>query len=286
MSETIDQIRAEVKSFLDSERSDVVRSLSRTAVFNSYGSEITIDQTKYLNSEDIQRIRVDGPDAYMTADWFNDVEWIQQLDEQRPYGRQLSLDATYPMDYFVEKPTSGTFQGDKWLDQYGAISGFGSEGRINLWVLDFVTPDSRAVTSLHYPEDPTALDQYNARYQQYLRNLSEAIPTIGYYRGWDRAFSDIASKTSLVRGSMTLAGLGINEILAQGSPETEDQAEFVRLLFHYDPEQNGYVGRDLTIDSEGVARTEPYWDGEDEEESASDELLKIALELLRDTANS
>lgn len=74
MRETIDQISAEVKKFLDSDRPDIVRSMSRTAVFNSHGSEITIDQTKYLNSEDAQRIRVDGPDTYMTADWFNDVE--------------------------------------------------------------------------------------------------------------------------------------------------------------------------------------------------------------------
>jgi hypothetical protein len=285
MSEIMAEIGSEVKRFLNGERDDIYRQLSRSAIISAYGSEIEIEQDKILSPEDTKLVQAKGPETLTSPDWFNDVEWMRQPGEPASY-RRLSLDAAYPTEYFKEAPTAGTFSGDKWLDKYGSISGFGSDGKVEVWRLDFVAPGSRVVTHLRHPDDPTAIDQYNARYQQYLKTLTEADPTTSYYRSWDRRFSPDANKASSVLGGMSLAGFGIDEIVKRGSQKSEKSLKCVRLLLHYEPEQNGYVGRDIFIDDDSEAITEPYWDGEDAREKASEKLLSTALALVRDTTKA
>lgn len=281
MTEILAAISSEVQTFLDSDRVQAQRDLSRTAIIQSGGVDIEIAQHKYLAPDDLARLRVEGPEALATTAWFNDVDMKQTPDDRGMPYRQLNLDARYPMAYFDEAPTTGHFIDDDWQDQYGSISGFGSAEEINTWLLEFVAQDGRDVTRLRYPEDPTAIDQYNARFRQYLETLDQADPTISYYRGWDHCFSDLEDKTGTILGGMSLAGMGLNDVIRQGTGRTEDTSRFTRLLFHFHPEQGEYVGRDIIITDDRKAVTEPYWDGEDELEPASDELLETALQLVK-----
>ncbi|MEO5499318.1 MAG: hypothetical protein ABIR46_02370 [Candidatus Saccharimonadales bacterium] len=284
MSELIAELGSEVKQFLDRERTSIFRQMSRTAIVTVYGFEVDIEQTKVVSPDDLRIVQNNGPKTLATPEWFNDVNWMQKPVDSREFNGELNLEAMYPMEYFEERPVSGLFKGDRWLDQYGAISGFGSNGQTNLWMFEFVTPGSRTVTRLPYPSDLTAIDQYNARYQDYLRTINEGLPTISYYRGWDRQFSSTANKIGRVLGGMSLEGLSANEVLTQGSPASLEEIEATSLLFHYQPEQSEFVGRTVWIMNDGEATVEPYCDGEDDDGPASEELLEIALELVRDVA--
>lgn len=280
MSETAGEIAAEAKQFLDDAATGVERSLRRSTVVDP---GIEIEQMKFIRPDEMALVRAKGALAVGTTEWFNDVEWLQHPRKDERSWRDLSLDAEYPLDYFVEKPTAGLFTEidgkDYWADQYGAISGFGNGDTTNLYLLRFVTPGSRTITELRYPDDPTALDQYNARYQQYLQTLDETDPRLTYYRGWSHAFSHHRGNAPLVLGGLSLAGIGVSEVLRQGSAAEEDY-NCTRILLHHEPKQGDYVGRNVFIVGD-EAITEPYWDGEDDREPASEELLETTLELVK-----
>jgi hypothetical protein len=279
------EISEGARQFVEGDRAFVQRTIHRTAVVDMDGTNVSIEQSKAISPDDMKLVQASGALALATTDWFNDVEWLQEPWRQEIGWRDLRLDAIYPLDYFDEKPTSGSFieseKGRLWVDQYGSIDGFGSNGEINIFVPRFVAPDSRTITQLRYPDDPNALEKYNARYKQYMDDMNTADTTIAYYRAWDCVFSHERDKTSRVLGGLSFAGIGVNEVLRQGSPSVEDEENCARILLHYEPEQNGYVSRDIIITGD-EAITEPYWDGEEDREPASEELLAVALELVRE----
>lgn len=284
MSGLVAEISAEANRFLDGERTDVQRSIYRSTVIDLDGSAIDIEQMKLIQPEEMALVRAKGALALATTEWFNDIEWLEQPRKEFIGWRGLSLNATYPLDYFAEPPGGGLYVERKneecWQDQYGAISGFGNGNGIDIYVPRFVDPDSRTITELEYPTDPTAMEQYNARYRQYMLTLNETDSKITYYRGWDYAFSNDREKAPLVLAGLSLAGLGVNEVLHSGAPAAEDEANCTRIVLHHEPKQGDYVGRDVIIVGD-EATTAPYWDGEDDTEPASERLLETTLELLK-----
>lgn len=284
MSGLTGEIAAEARQFLEESATYVERSIRRSTTVDLDGWDVDIEQTKYILPEEMALVRAQGALALASTEWFQDVGWRQHPGREARGWRDLHLEATYPLDYFVEQPRGGSYIGRednmRWLDQYGAISGFGNGDVINLFLLRFVTLNSRTITELRYPDDPTALDQYNERYRQYMQTLDDVDPMISYYRGWGSHNRD---KAPLIIGGYTLAGIGINEVLHRGSAPVEDNVDGTRVVLHYEPEQDGYVSRDVTIVGD-EAMTEPYWDGEDDREPASEELLETTLELVKRAA--
>lgn len=284
MSEVLQEISAEAKRLLNAERTDIQRTMYRAAAVDMDGAEINIEQSKHVSPEEMELVRAGGAAALATTEWFNDVEWLQQPRKERMDWQDLQLDATYPLDYFDERPIVGSFieneSGRHWQDQYGSIDGFGNDGKINIYIPRFVSPGSHTITTLRYPEDPTAMEAYNARYRLYMDDLDAADASICYYRAWDRVFSRDRTKTPLVIGGLSLAGIGINEVLHPGAPTTEEVLNGTRVVLHYESNPDGYVGRDVTIIGE-EAITEPYWDGEHDRQPASQDLLETVLELIK-----
>lgn len=284
MSELLNDIRAEIKEALDKRKDDLYRELSRTAIINTDGVDLEIIQYKFLSDTEIDHVRANGLTRLANKEWFNNVEWMQQLpnDDSRTWD-QLRLDAMYPMEFFAEKPTTGTFDGDgRWLDQYGGISGFGSShDAINTWSLSFVDTDSHAVQRLSYPSDPTAIDTYNARYRQYLGQLDSADVTISHYRAWDHPLSRDKERTPRTIGGLLLVGIGVNEVLRQGESSADSKVDSTRILLYTEGKKQKYVGRDVTIIGDEVI-TEPFWDGEKDRKPASKKLLTTTLKLIQD----
>lgn len=290
MSELLNDIRGEIKEALDKRKGDRYREISRTAIINTDGVNVEISQSKFLSSEEIDQARANGPATIATQEWFNDVKWIQQLpNDDASIWEQLQLDARYPLEFFAEEPSSGTFSGSgssrKWLDQYGGISGFGNRDAITTWVLSSVDTDSHTIRHLSYPSDPTALDAYNARYKQYLEQLDSADPTISHYRAWDHPLSrsEDEERDPLTIGGMYLVGIGVNEVLHRGQSGAEDQVDGTRMLFYYDEgKKKKYAGRDITIVGD-EAITEPFFYGSEKaRKPASEKLLTTALKLIKD----
>lgn len=280
MTTMLTEIATDVKRFLDSNRTEkIYREISRTAIVSTTKVDIKISQSKMISKEEVEFVRTSGAKALATPKWFNDVEWIQQLDGHPPLGRNLRLNVIYPPNYLDELPNHGAYigNGKQWLDQYGSIIGFGDRNKIDRWMPQFVAPGEHTVTTLRYPDDPTALDAYNARYRQYLDDLSTENPTIDYYRAWERA----NKKTNLVIGGLSLAGFGAYEVLQRGSSESEDQVDNTIVLLNYQKKKKGYIGRDIIITENGAV-TEPFWDGEDDKEPASEALLAVTLKLVQD----
>lgn len=286
MSELLNDVRAEIKEALDKRKDDLYRDMSRTAIINTDGIDVEIIQNKFLSADEIDHVRVNSPAGLANREWFNNVEWIQQLpnDDNRIWD-QLRLDARYPIDFFREKPTTGMFDGDgRWLDQYGGIDGFGSShDAISTWSLSFVDTDSHSVQRLSYPSDPTAIETYNARYQQYLDQLDSADVTISHYRAWDHPLSrdEDEEKTPLTLGGLYLVGIGVNEILRQGESSVDSKVDSTRILLYSESEKQKYAGRDITIIGD-EAITEPFWDGEKDRKQASKKLLTLTLKLIQD----
>ncbi len=283
MSEILNEISAEVKQFLDTERYYVHREMSRRAIITTDGVDIEIVQSKRISAEEMEVIRADGPAALATTEWFNDVEWMQQLPDNPPPRQRLILDALYPVEFFDEKPTSGLFSGNRWLDQYRSYSGSGdSESSINNWVLEFVDTTDHTVRYLRYRDEPAALDIYNARYRQYLDQLDSADPTVSYNRGWERFSSRDRNKTPLILGQLSLGGFGAYDIVHLGESATEDEVNNTHIRLNHEDELDKYVGSSIDI-AKGKAMVEPYWDGEDDIKPASEELLATTLKLVQDT---
>jgi len=281
MTEILTEITAEAKKLLDKDRAGIYREMCRVAIVSIDQADIEIGQYKLVDTREAELVQANGAMSLATPEWFNNVNWLQDIDNARNSRRDLRLDVTYPLEFFDEKPLAGGFRDGRWLEQYGSIDGFGNGGTINTWVLRFADPAIRSVRQLRYPEDPTALEVYNERFRQYLESLDRGNPTISYYRALDLGLESKKDRTSLVLGGLSLVGLGDYEVLHRGSSPEEDLVDSTRIILHSESEQNGYVGRDVMISPEG-AYTEPLWDGEDERARASDELLETTLELLRD----
>lgn len=283
MSELLNDIRAEIKEALDKRKDDLYRELSRTAIINTDGVDVEITQHKFLSADEIDHVRANGPTTIANREWFNSVEWIQQLpnNDKRTWD-QLRLDASYPLDFFAEQPITGIFDGEgRWLDQYGSISGFGNRDAITTWSLSFVDTDNHAIQRLSYPSNPTAIDTYNARYRQYLAQLDSADATISHYRAWDHPLSRNEERTPRTIGGLLLVGIGVNEVLRQGESNADSEGDSTRILFYTEGKKQKYVGRDITIiDDEAI--TEPFWGGEKDRKPASKKLLTTALRLIQD----
>lgn len=288
MSELLNDIRGEIKEALEKREGDLYREISRTAIINTDGVGVEISQSKFLSEDEIDQARANGPASLVSREWFNDVKWIHTLPSDDPMWEQLRLDARYPLEFFAEKPTSGTFSGNgkdkKWLDQYGGISGFGNGDAVTTWVLSSVDTDSHTIRHLSHPNDPTALDAYNARYKQYLEQLDSADPTISHYRAWDHPLSrnEDKGRDPLTIGGMYLVGIGVNEVLHRGQSGADDQVDSTRMLFYYDEGKNTkYAGRDITIVGD-EAITEPFPRDKKARKPASEKLLITALKLIKD----
>ncbi len=281
MSELLNEIKTEVKDFLDNSRYGVYREISRTAIFNTDGVDIEVDQSKMIGSEELDVIRANGASSLATAEWFNDVEWIENLPNDYRSYRRLLVNARYPMEYFDEEPKYGMFSGGRWLDQYGAVSGYGSRDEISSWSLQFVDPDSRSVKNLQYPKDSDALDQYNARYKQYLEQLDSADSTVAYYQGFERGHSKLADKKGRTLGGLSLGGVGVFEVLHKSESATDDIVDVTRVRLNHRGRLRKYSGRSIEITGD-EAMTEPYFDGEDDRKVASEKLLVKTLKLVKD----
>lgn len=284
MSELMAEIQNEAKQFLDSELTYVQRDLSRKAIVYAGNSEISITQTKFVTATSAEDLKAETLQPLATPEWFSDVDFMKHpSNKQLTWDNQLNLSAEYPLGYFDKRPTNGTFHGDAWLDQYGSISGFGpSNGKINTWDLSHASLDEPKITQLWYPEEPDAIEQYNEHYRRYLELLNkQENPTVHYYQGWERQFSQYAKMDQLVYGKMSLGGIGVRETLRHSATETPSKATITRLRFQYDPKKHGQVGRILRISGDSEATTETYWK-EKGEKQASQRLLRTALELLQD----
>lgn len=288
MSELLNDIRGEIKEALEKREGDRYREMSRTAIVNTDGVGVEISQSKFLSEEEIDQARANGPASLVSREWFNDVRWMHTLPDDDSAWDQLRLDARYPLEFFAERPTNGTFSGDgsnlKWLDQYGSISGFGNRDAISTWSLSFVDTDSHTVRNLSYPSDPTALDAYNARYKQYLEQLDSADPTVSHYRAWDHPLSrnENEERDPLTIGGLYLVGIGVNEVLHHGQPGTEDAVDSTRMLFYKEGKNKKHVGRDITIIGD-EAITEKFSISDKRiRKPASEKLLITALKLIKD----
>lgn len=277
MSDVLGEICSEAERVMAAgEYSAMSQNISRTAISHAFGSKIETKQTKMLAQEDMERLKIEDPSTLATPAWFHNAEWLSHPGERPNLFNIFWIEARYPMPYFEEEPKVGSFIGNDWHDQYGSISGFGSHDKISLWTPEFVAPGERFVTRLRFPDDPTAMERYNARYRQYLQVLDEAETTVSYHRAWDQKKDD-----ATVIGGMSLYGVGINRVLVQGSPEVEDEVNATALHFHLVPKTDGHVGRILTIIGE-EATTEDYFDEDGEAvDEASDGILEAALQLIR-----
>lgn len=84
---------------------------------------------------------------------------------------------------------------------------------------------------------------------------------------------------------MSLAGMGLNEVIVEGSSATDDQINAVRLRLRHEHEQDSYEDRTVVVFDSKKATTTLCWDGEADAGEASEELLSTALELVRHAAN-
>lgn len=284
MSELLREINTEAQRFLDGDRTDIQHSMHRTVAFDFEASTINIEQTKFISPEDMKTVRSFGATALATTEWFNDVEWLQQPRREQRSWRALHLEASFPLLYFDEKPRGGLFtsegDGRRWIDQYGSVNG-SSDGNGNYsYRLQFVSPDTNTITKLRHPEDRVAFDTYNARYRRYMDDLDSSNASISYYRAWDKPFAIEPLIKEFALGGLSLLGMSVNQVLHQGSSNPEQETDTTRVVLTYESGNDGYIGRDVIIVGD-EAVTEPFWDGEDDIEPASTELLETTLELLR-----
>lgn len=286
MSEVLAEISAEAKRITDGTWFYVQRSISRTAIAHTNGTDAIITQRKHItNPQDLLVVQGGGALELATNEWFNNVDWLQSIEKNDDFWSLLNLNATYPLDYFDEKPTPGLFSGNCWLDQYTAITRYSDNNGANHLGLKFVATDTNRITRLCYPDDPTALIAYNSRYQKYLDFLNESNPTIGYYRGWDwdRAVlpkqGQAAIKSKL--GGFILKGIGVNEVLQPGVPATQEDVNYTKIVLACEQKQKDIFAKYITI-IDGKANTQDYRRGtERDAEPATDELINTVHNLVK-----
>lgn len=280
MSEVIAALRSGVDIFLDGRRNDVQHSLNRMMTMQAFGTEVEISQHKIVPQDEVDRLFTEGPEAFATREWFNDVRWIEGFGHKYSDIGRLLINATYPMKYFEVPPKYGSFSGDKWLDQYGRVTGYSSGKKTTDWELRFVAPGSRAITYLSHPEDPTALERYNARYKQYLETLNEADATISYGRVWERDFPRKPRRHNAVIGGMSLLTAVTHKIIKEGSQPSEDYVDYFGVSLDVKTDKKQPITRQIRAFDDDEALTRELWD-KIEPEVASGELLETALVLVQ-----
>jgi hypothetical protein len=212
MSERADNLRQTIQELTDNTE-QTLHHFYRSTVIDINGYDISLDQSRQIDDDaSRQKIKEIGARAFATTEWFNDINFLKGGDHEE-YDvfdpKSLWLDALYPLDFFDERPRTGSFSGGQWHDQYYASTGLDDTN----WY-SYVDPKTGVIERLN-TNDISGIQAYNDVYKYYLRRLDED-PTIDHSQTRDLE----QDKPKIIGGKILYATLLTNR-LQEGSAPTE-----------------------------------------------------------------